>query len=80
MNYGVVQPGEGGIGGGVGPSPEGEHFVTVYVQVDDLQETLDRAQAAGAKTLMGPTEVPGGPQLAIFLDPGGNRMGLVQGT
>lgn len=80
MNYRMVQAGEGGIGGGVGPAAGGERFVTVYVEVDDLQEALDRAEAAGGKTLMAPTDVPGGPRLALFLDPAGNRMGLVQGT
>ncbi len=80
MSYGVVQAAEGGIGGGVGSAVEGEHFVTVYVQVDDLQEALDRAEAAGGRTLLAPSDVPGGPTLALFLDPAGNRMGLVQGT
>ena len=62
----------------MGPA-DGEAFVTVYVQVDDLQEALDRAEAKGAKTLMAPSEVPGGPRLALFHDPAGNRVGLVQG-
>lgn len=80
MNYGVVPADEGGIGGGVGPAAEGEGFVTVYVQVDDLQAALDTVEAAGGRTLMAPTDVPGGPKLALFTDPAGNRMGLVQGT
>lgn len=78
MNYGVVKAAEGGIGGGVGPG-DGENFVTVYVQVDDLQTALDRAEAGGGKTVMPPTEVPGGPTLAIFTDPAGNRIGIVEG-
>ena len=79
MNYGVVPAADGGIGGGIGPAVEGASFVTVYVQVDDLQAALDTVEAAGGKTLMAPTDVPGGPELALFTDPAGNRMGLVRG-
>ena len=78
MNYGMVAAAEGGIGGGVGPADEGGPFVSVYVQVDDLQEALDAIEAAGGTTLMPPTDIPGGPTLALFHDPAGNRMGLVQ--
>ena len=78
MRYGMVKAEEGGIGGGVGPGDDNA-FVTVYVQVEDLQTALDRAEAGGGSTLMPPTEVPGGPKLALFLDPAGNRVGLVEG-
>jgi len=76
--YGVVPAAEGGIGGGVGPGDDTGPFVTVYVQVDDLQEALDAVEAAGGGTLMPPTTIPGGPTLALFVDPAGNRMGLVE--
>src|SRR5207248_5809418 len=42
MQYGVIAPGEGGIGGGVGASPMGQPIVTVYVQAADPQAALDR--------------------------------------
>ncbi len=79
MNYGLVAAAEGGIAGGVGPADdETGPFVTVYVQVDDLQKALDDVEAAGGKTLMPPTDIPGGPTMALFTDPAGNRMGLVE--
>lgn len=78
MNYGLVPAGEEGIGGGIGPAAPGDNFVTVYIEVADLQEALDRAEAGGATTIMGPSDVPGGPKLALFSDPAGNRIGLVQ--
>ena len=80
MNYGVVKPAEGGIGGGVGPADEGTPFVTVYVQVDDLHKALESIEAGGGRTLLPPTDVPGGPTMALFTDPAGNRMGLVQAS
>jgi len=79
MNYGMVTAGEGGIGGGVGPSQDGSKLVTIYVQADDLQAALDKAEKLGGKTVMPPMDVPGGPSIAQFTDPEGNLVGLVKG-
>ncbi|MHB8467480.1 MAG: VOC family protein [Acidimicrobiales bacterium] len=79
MNYGMVTAAEGGIAGGVGPSPDGEKHITWYVQVDDLQSALDKAEKLGGKTVMPPMDVPGGPSIAQFTDPAGNVVGLVKG-
>lgn len=35
---------------------EPQHYVTVYVQVDDLQAYLDKAAALGGKTPVPPVE------------------------
>ena len=78
-NYGIVDTGgEGGINGGIGPNPEAVGIV-FYVQVDDLQAYLDKAESLGAKTLMPPTEIPGAVTLAMFADPEGNRVGMIKG-
>jgi len=79
MKYGMAETGggPGGINGGVGPSMDGNKRVSVYVQVEDLQATLDRAERLGGKTVLPPTQVPGGPQLAMFADPAGNVTGLM---
>ena len=81
MRYGVIDTGggPGGINGGVGPAHDGNQRVSVYAQVKDLQATLDRAEKLGAKTILPPTEVPGGPKLAMFADPAGNVTGLLLG-
>jgi len=79
MNYGMVAAAEGGIGGGVGPTPDGEKHLTWYVQVDDLQAALDKAGQLGGTTVMPPMDVPGGPSVAQFSDPEGNVVGLVKG-
>jgi predicted enzyme related to lactoylglutathione lyase len=81
MNYGMVSPSEGGIGGGIsGAGDEGEEGrgVTFYVEVVNLEQTLDAVEAAGGKTVMPPADVPGGPRLAQFEDPEGNRIGLTE--
>src|SRR5690348_18315610 len=71
MKYGIVDTGggPGGINGGVGPTNDRGKRVSIYVQVNDLQATLDRAERLGGKTVLPPTEVPGGPKLAMFADP-----------
>jgi hypothetical protein len=78
MNYGMVAAGEGGIGGGIsgGDAPS----VCFYVQVDDLQKSLDQAVGLGGKVIMPVTEIPGMVTLAQFADPEGNVIGLVKGT
>jgi uncharacterized protein len=81
MNYGMVSPSDGGIGGGIGgggEEAEGGRGVTFYVQVANLEQTLDAVEAAGGRTVMPPADVPGGPRLAQFEDPEGNRIGLTQ--
>jgi uncharacterized protein len=81
MKYGIVDTkgGPGGINGGVGTSQDGNKRVSVYVQVDDLQATLNKVEKLGGKTILPPTEVPGGPKLAMFTDPAGNVTGLLLG-
>jgi uncharacterized protein len=79
MKYGIVDTGggPGGINGGVGVTQDGSKRVSIYVQVDNLQATLDKAEKLGGKTILPPTEVPGGPKLAMFADPAGNVTGLM---
>jgi predicted enzyme related to lactoylglutathione lyase len=81
MKYGMVDTGggPGGINGGVGANQGGGNRVSVYAQVDDLQATLDKAEKLGGKTILPPTQVPGGPMLAMFADPAGNVTGLFVG-
>ena len=81
MKYGIVDTGGGpqGINGGVGAANDGSKRVSIYAQVNDLQATLDRVEALGGKTILPPTEVPGGPKLALFADTAGNVTGLFLG-
>lgn len=67
-----------GIDGGMGAPGKGPVYITVYVSSPDLAATLAKAEELGAKTVMGPEVVPGGPELAIFADPQGNLFGIFQ--
>jgi hypothetical protein len=78
MNYGMVTSAEGGIAGGVGPSPDGAPHATFYVSVPDVQAALDKVGELGGTTAMPPMDVPDGPQIAFFADPAGNIVGLMK--
>ncbi|HEX4162293.1 MAG TPA: VOC family protein [Acidimicrobiales bacterium] len=78
-NYGIVTPIAPGIGGGVSASQDGTSFLSFYVATDDLQASLDRAVSLGGTKVMDPTDIPGGPSVAMFTDPQGNTVGLVKG-
>ena len=80
MNYGMVDTGSlGGINGGVGASQDGGNRVSVYIQVEDLDSVLAKAEKLGGKTILPPSQVPGGLKLAMFSDPAGNITGLLLG-
>lgn len=70
--------------GGPEPGPAGHirasdrSGVTLYVQVRDLQESLDRAVSLGGAVTLERMDIPGGASLAGITDPEGNPVTLVQ--
>jgi uncharacterized protein len=70
--------GGGGINGGIGRSQTGEPWSTFYVEAEDLQAVLDRAESLGAKTVMPVTDFGGAVTIAMFNDPDGLLVGLVK--
>jgi hypothetical protein len=78
MNYGMVSSGgrdgiNGGIGGAMGPTSQ----VLVYVNVPDINASLEKIGSLGGRTLMPRTDV--GPVImAIFQDPEGNTFGIIE--
>jgi hypothetical protein len=78
-NYGMVQGDQFPIGGGIAGSIDGKPLVTVYVDVDDLQATLDRAKSLGGDVVMPPMAVQEGLQIAQFKDIDGNVIGIMKG-
>lgn len=80
MGYGLVQPqGDGSIGGGIGKAQDGSPgHVTFYIEVDDVQAYLDKAESMGGKTVMPVTEIPNMVTFALFADPQGGVIGLVK--
>lgn len=74
--------GDGEIGGGIGRGPEGyEGHVTFYVQVDDVEAALSKAEELGGQRTMGPERMQPSPDMAafvigLFTDPEGHVIGL----
>jgi hypothetical protein len=56
---------------------EPRQYVTFYIEVDDIVDTLTRITAAGGKKVVGPVPLPDGKKFAWFADPGGNMIGLI---
>ena len=69
-----------GIHGHIFPVTEEMGFnnhVTIYVEVDNLQSSLDQAENLGGKTMIPPQVIPGdNGSFAVFLDPSGNYIGI----
>jgi uncharacterized protein len=78
-SYAIMEPGQG-IGGAVGradAAPNGG--VVVYVEVDDLDQTLNLAVGRGASVALPVTSVTGTKLSVAWLrDPQGNLIGLVK--
>jgi predicted enzyme related to lactoylglutathione lyase len=67
------------IDGGIGSAPQGyAGHVTFYVAVDDAAAALRKVESLGGKQMRGPDKVPNGPTIALFQDPEGHVVGLVE--
>jgi uncharacterized protein len=67
-------------GGGLAPRSEGFTQPRSYVEVDSIDETLEKATANGASVVMGRSPISETSWWAIFTDPDGNTIGLYEGT
>lgn len=73
MGYRQINTGsEAGIQGGIWPAPpQAPNFVQLFMAVDDVKATLAKAEQMGAKTLVQPTMLPEGDEMAVLHDPPG---------
>jgi predicted enzyme related to lactoylglutathione lyase len=80
MNYSTAQPAEGAVGLGFNPVSEQQPAgtVTAYIHCPDIAATVASLEAKGGQILMPPTPIPTIGQIALFRDPTGNMMGLLQ--
>ena len=79
MGYGKVETHAGkGINGGIAEAQDGApNMITLSVESDDIQASLDKAVELGGSVIM---PVTTGPMVtfAFFSDPEGNVIGLVK--
>ncbi len=79
LNYRMVDTQSGGKGmpGGIWPSPpEGHALVQLFVEVDDIDATAQKATELGAAVVMPKQILPDGDEMAIIHDAFGITFGL----
>lgn len=75
--YSVLQDAGDGIPGGIGQAGEGESgHVTFYVEVDDVEASLAKAESLGGSRVLAPTPIPTG-EIGLFADPEGHVVGVM---
>jgi predicted enzyme related to lactoylglutathione lyase len=78
-DYALVDPGQSGIGGGIGSGTEEmPNYLAMYVEVGSVDEHLGLVEANGGTTLVPRTVIPGTITFGLFTDPAGNVMGVVE--
>ncbi len=60
------------------PMAEAPHAWTPYVQVTSADQTADKAKRLGAHLIVPPTDIPNVGRFAIFADPQGAVLGILQ--
>jgi predicted enzyme related to lactoylglutathione lyase len=61
-----------GIQGGIWPAPpQASSFVQLFISVDDVKSSVQKAEGLGAKMIIPPTVLPEGDEMAVLLDPQG---------
>lgn len=78
LGYRAFESGNGrGIPGGVWPrGEEGHNLVQLFVEVDDIDAYLAKAETLGGRTLVPKQDLPDGDALALLIDPAGLSVGL----
>src|SRR5262249_52746810 len=79
IQYGMDSAGgHKAIDGGIGGSPSPGSRVLIYATVPSIGSILERIEKLGGRTIMPRTDI--GPVImALYLDPEGNTMGLIEG-
>ena len=75
-SYSGIMLGEAPIGG-FSPLPADDAEWTVFVTVEDVDATTEKARKAGATILNGPMDVPGVGRMTVMNDPQGARIAAI---
>lgn len=70
LAYREIEAGPGGLPGGIWPAPDGVRpFVQLFIEVQDLDASIARANSLGARILVPRTVLPEGNAMAVLSDP-----------
>ena len=70
---------ENSVDGGVWPAPQAERpFVQLFIEVQDVEESIGRAEKLGATVLIPKSVLPDGDVMAVLQDPTGLTFGMCQ--
>lgn len=76
-DYAIFSTGEGQLGGGLDRKDEiTPGNIIIYIQVDDIDAMLEKAEKLGAKKVKKKTEIPNVGWFGLFTDLDGNTIGL----
>ena len=78
MGYRQIHTGSAeGIQGGIWPAPpQATNFVQLFMSVEDVGASVEKALGLGAKVLIPPTMLPEGDEMAVLHDPHGMSFGV----
>jgi len=80
-SYHMTEGDDMGVNGALGQgSEEMPSYQCIYVGVDDIDAKLEEIEEAGGKTVVPRTEIPDMVTFAMFQDPAGNFVGIVEGS
>jgi len=77
-NYTLIDTGSKTSGGGLSGkmSPEQPTAWLVYAEVASVKKTIEKAEKAGAKTMLAYQEIPDNGAIGVFIDPTGAAFGV----
>ena len=80
LGYRQINTGsEQGIQGGIWPAPpQTQNFVQLFIAVDNVTESVKKAEGLGAKVIIPATTLPDGNEMAVMLDPQGMSFALTK--
>jgi predicted enzyme related to lactoylglutathione lyase len=79
-DYYLGGPGESQVGGmmAIPPGEQMPPMWTVFIYVEDVDDTAARTREAGGSVLEEPFDIPDG-RVAVIADPGGGMLGIIAG-
>lgn len=78
-HYYMVEADDAGVGAAVGQgSEEMPNYMIAYIEVESIDDHLAKINAAGGSTVVPRTVIPDTVTFAMFTDPAGNMVGLVE--